>query len=386
MADKTITGLLYSPRFRALVFQGLVLAALAFLIGSAVQTVSANLSRLGISSGFDFLSREGHFGIGQALIEHSDSSTYFDAFKVALLNTLLVAGLAIVTATILGFVIGLMRVSKNPLFALLGKVFVEFNRNIPLLLHLLFWYYVTLTMLPVVRESLVLGDVVLNRRGLYLPRPSLDASANGVVLGLVAMLFAVGVGAFIAWFRRGNASRVPGRVLLSVTAVSIVVGFWVGMSQLTWETPALSGLTYRGGLRMLPELVALWFCLTLYQSAFIAEIVRSGIQSVEKVQYEAAEALTFTSGKMYRYVVIPQAARVILPPYTGSVLNIIKDTSLGAAIGYPELMQVFWSTVLVQTGQGIEVVVITLGTYLTISLVFALLINLYSRRFAIPGR
>lgn len=381
---KDLGGLFWNPRFRALVFQGLVLGAVVILLVLAVQTVRANLARLGISSGFDFLGREGHFGIGQALIPHSDSSTYFRAFQVAVLNTLLVAVLSIVTATILGFAIGLMRVSQNPLFALVGRAFVEFNRNIPLLLHILFWYYIILTLLPTVRESWTFGEVVLNRRGLYLPRPEFARGSLLLALGLLA----AGV---LAWVVRGclvraEAAPVARRWLLAAGLAAPALALALPLALASWDPPVLQGLIYRGGMRMLPELVALWLCLTLYQSGFIAEIVRAGIRSVDRVQYEAAGALTFTRAGMYRHVIIPQAARVILPPYAGCVLNIVKDTSLGAAIGYPELMQVFWSTVLMQTGQGIEVVVITLGTYLSISLLFALLINLYSRRYAIPGR
>jgi general L-amino acid transport system permease protein len=378
----------YSPHVRSVFYQ-LVLGLLVLAFGYYIfQTISGNLQRLGIRSGFDFLHREGQFLIAQSLIPYSENSSYLRAFFVALLNTLLVGALTIVTATTFGVTIGLMRVSRNPVIAKVAGFYVELNRNIPLLLHLMFWYYVVIASLPVVRQSLQFSGAVLNNRGLIVPAPSATDAYWPFVIGTgIALVAAIVLG----WQRRrrriatGQHQKGAWLIWLPVLCVPTVIVAVLG-SPLHWTAPQLTGLMYRGGVRMLPELVAVWIGLTVYHSAYIAEIVRAGVNSVDRVQYEASAALSFTRGKMFRLIILPQAMRVIIPPLGNNILGIIKDTAIGAAIGYPELMQVFWVTVLFQTGQGVEIVAITLGTYLLISLVMSGLINLYNRAYAIPGR
>lgn len=378
----------YNPRVRSIACQ-VVLALLVAAGGYYIfQTISGNLQRLGIRSGFDFLGREGQFLIAQTLIPYSENSSYLRAFFVALLNTLLVGGLTIVTATTLGVVLGLMRVSQNLVFAKFAAFYVELNRNIPLLLHLLFWYYVVVAALPSVRQSLQFGGAVLNNRGLTVPSPSTtDAWWPFAICTVLAWLAVLALAIVRRRKRVATGQHQKGGWVLWLLALGVPVAVFVALgSPITWTAPQLSGLMYRGGIRMLPELVAVWIGLTIYHSAYIAEIVRGGINSVDRVQYEASAALCFSRPRMFRLIILPQAMRVIIPPLGNNILGIIKDTAIGAAIGYPELMQVFWVTVLFQTGQGVEIVAMTLGTYLAISLVMSGLINLYNRAYAIPGR
>ncbi len=377
----------YDPRLRAIVYQ----AALAIaLVGAAFffyYVITGNLRRLGITSGFGFLEREGGFALSQTLIDFDERSTYLRAFTTALLNTLLVSALSIVTATALGCFIGLARVSRSRMLSVLAGAYVEFNRNIPLLLHLLFWYYIVIGSLPVVRQSLSIGGaVILNNRGLVVARPEIFGFAWLIALAVAATL----AWAFARWARRRRNATGRGAPV-SIVGLALLIGLpaltiLVGDEPVKWDFPALRGLSYHGGITLQPELVALWFALTIYHSAFIAEIVRAGLQSVDRVQFEASMALSFTRLRAMRLIVFPQAMRVIIPPLGNNLLSIVKDTSLGAAIGYPDLMQVFWGTVLFQTGQGIEVTVLTMGSYLAISLVVSGLINIYNRAYAIPGR
>lgn len=378
----------YSPRVRSFFCQ-LVLGLTVLGLGYYVfETISSNLRRLGIRSGFDFLDREGQFLIAQTLIPYSENSSYLRAFFVALLNTLLVGALTIVTAITFGIILGLMRVSRNAVIAWVAGFYVELNRNIPLLLHLMFWYYVVIASLPNVRQSIKFGGAVLNNRGFIVPEPSPTEAFVPFVVG-AGMAIVVAVVVNLRRRRRriatGQHQRGGWLQWLLVFGVPTLIIAVLG-SPLRWTDPQLSGLMYRGGLTLLPELVAVWIGLTIYHSAYIAEIVRAGINAVDRVQYEASAALSFSRARMFRLIILPQAMRVIIPPLGNNILGIIKDSAIGAAIGYPELMQVFWVTVLFQTGQGIEIVAMTLGTYLAISLVMSALINLYNRAYAIPGR
>jgi general L-amino acid transport system permease protein len=322
-----------SARARSIVIQAVVaLAALAFL-GWIASNVAANLARYNVRIGFDFLSRPAGFAVTQSLIAYSEASSYGAAFVVALLNTLVLSAAGIVVATMLGFVIGLARLSPNWLVARLAAVYIETLRNVPLLLQLFFWYFAILRPLPGPRQSLSLFDVVfLNNRGLYLPAPSFDGFA------------------------------------------------------LSWDVPVLTGFNFTGGIAVIPEFVAMLVALSTYSAAFVAEIVRGGVLSVPQGQIEAARALGLRRGAIYRLVVVPQALRAIVPPLTSQYLNLTKNSSLAAAIAYPDLMLVFAGTVLNQTGQPFEVMAITMGVYLAISLAIALLMNWYNRRTLLVER
>ncbi len=383
------TALIYNPRIRGFVYQALLCAAIAFLAWGAISNAIDNLARAKIASGFGFWHNTAGFDISQTLIEYSTTSTYGRAFWVGLLNTLLVAGLGIVLATVLGFIIGIARLSTNWLVARLAGVYVELIRNLPLLLQLLFWYNAVLKVLPEVRDSfLVPGGGLLNNRGLFLPQPVFHERFLAVAAALaVAIVLAVAYRVFAK--RRQMRTGQPAPVL--IVAAAMVIGLPLAALIVTgfpvdFTYPERGRFNVRGGIEVLPEFMALLFGLVIYTAAFIAEVVRAGIQAVAKGQAEAAYSLGLRPGPTLRLVVMPQAMRVIVPPLTSQYLNLTKNSSLAVAIGYPDLVQIFTGTVLNQTGQAIEVVVITMAVYLTISLVTSLLMNLYNRRVSLAER
>ncbi len=376
-------------RVRAWLVQGLVIALVALAIGYLAGNAVENLRRQAIASGFAFLSSESGFGILQSLIAYDETSTYGRAFLVGLLNTLLAAGVGIVLATLLGFVIGVARLSRNWLVAKLAAIYVEVVRNIPLLLQLFFWYFAVLRALPSPRQSLSAGEsLFLNIRGLYLPKPIPEPGFWWIPAALlVALAAAIAVSRW-ARARRERTGRSFPAALVSAVLVAglpVIAGAATGWP-LGFDAPVLKGFNFHGGLVLIPEFVALVLALALYTAAFIAEIVRAGILSVSRGQTEAAQALGLTRGQTLRLVVIPQALRVIVPPLTSQYLNLTKNSSLAAAIAYPELVSVFAGTVLNQTGQAIEVIAITMAVYLAISLLIALAMNMYNRRIALIER
>jgi len=379
-------------RFRAgqLAVQIALIVVIAALASAAVYNVTQNLARAHIASGFAFWNNTAGFDISQTLIDYSAStSTFGRAFWVGLLNTLLVAAIGIVLATVLGFIIGLARLSHNWLVARLAGGYVELVRNVPLLLQLLFWYNAVLKSLPQLRGSVALpGGAILNNRGLFLPRPEFGANFTGVLAAA-----AVGIAAAIAlqiWVRRrrertGEARRTLWLTLALVVGSPLVVFALAGFP-VTFNFPQMGRFNVSGGVEILPEFAALVLALTIYTAAFIAEVVRAGVQAVHAGQIEAAQALGLRSGATLRFVVIPQAMRVIIPPLTSQYLNLIKNSSLAVAIGYPDLVQVFAGSVLNITGQAVEVIAITMAVYLAISLFTSLLMNLYAQSTAIGER
>ena len=381
---------LYDPRVRSIAYQAILCAIILFLAYSAFQNAADNLARARIASGFDFWNNTAGFDISQTLIAYSPQvSSYGRAFWVGLLNTLLVAAIGIVLATILGFIVGIARLSRNYLVSRIAAGYVEVIRNLPLLLQLLFWYNAVLRALPDVRESATIpGGVLLNNRGLFLPQASLNR--GGLALLIAFILAIVGSIAYRYWARRRQArTGAQPRVFLVTVACLIGLPLLVvltGQVSLSFSYPELGRFNIRGGVEVLPEFVALVFGLVTYTAAFIAEVVRAGILAVSRGQTEAAHAVGLRSGPTLRLVVIPQAMRVIIPPLTSQYLNLTKNSSLAVAIGYPDLVQVFTGTVLNQTGQAVEVVVITMAVYLTISLVTSLLMNLYNARMALVER
>ena len=377
------------PRLRALVFQLVFLAAVLALLGFIVHNTLANLESRGISTGFDFLGNEAGFGIIQTLVDYSETSTFGRTFLVGLLNTLLVSLLGIVLATLLGFVVGVARLSSNWLVSRLAATYIEIFRNIPLLLQIFFWYFAVLRALPRPRESLALGEAVfLNLRGLYLPRPLFEPGFGWVLASLaIAVIAALLLGAWGRRRRLNTGQGLPsgwiglGLILLVPGLTFLLVGAPLG-----WELPALRGFNFQGGITVIPELAALLLALTIYTAAFIAEIVRAGILAVPKGQTEAAAALGLKRRHVLRLVVIPQALRVIIPPLTSQYLNLLKNSSLATAIGYPDLVNVFAGTTLNQTGQAVEVIAMTMAVYLSISLTISLFMNWYNARIALMER
>jgi general L-amino acid transport system permease protein len=378
------------PRVRSIAYQVILCALIAFLAYSAIRNAAENLARANIASGFGFWDNTAGFDISQTLISYSPQvSTYGRAFWVGLLNTLLVAGLGIIFATVLGFLIGVARLSRNWLVSKVATGYVELIRNLPLLLQLLFWYNAVLKTLPDVRESAVIpGGAILNNRGLFLPQPVfLDGFRYVFVTFLLGIVGAI---AFRIWARR-RQDRTGEQAPVLWVSLALVVGlpllvFLLAGSPLSFNFPEPGRFNIRGGVEILPEFAALLFGLVIYTAAFIAEVVRAGILSVSHGQTEAAYSLGIRPGQTLRLVVIPQAMRVIIPPLTSQYLNLTKNSSLAVAIGYPDLVQVFTGTVLNQTGQAVEVVAITMAVYLLISLTTSLLMNWYNSRVALVER
>jgi len=378
-----------NPKFRSIAYQFVLCAVVGFLVYGATRNAIDNLARAQIASGFGFWNTTAGFDISQTLIEYSArGSTYGRAFWVGLLNTLLVAGLGIIFATILGFIIGISRLSSNWLLSKVAGGYVETIRNLPLLLQLLFWYNAVLKALPDIRESIVVGGVYLNNRGLFLPEPIFKSGFGAVAI--TALVGVAGSIAFYLWARKRQERTGQQAPILWVT-LALVLGlplavFALAGFPLGFDFPKAGRFNIAGGVEVLPEFAALLFGLSVYTAAFIAEVVRAGILAVSRGQSEAAYSLGFRPGPTLRLIVVPQAMRVIIPPLTSQYLNLTKNSSLAVAIGYPDLVQVFTGTVLNQTGQAVEVVAITMLVYLVISLTTSLLMNIYNSRMALSER
>lgn len=377
------------PSVRSILVQSgalLVVAAFLWYVGG---NVAANIARLNINTGFSFLWRPAGFNIAQKLIGYTEASSYFDAFVVALLNTVLLTAVSAVPATILGFVIGLARLSSNRLVATVAAAYVEVVRNIPLLLQLFFWYFTILRPLPPPRGSLSLfGAIYLNNRGLLLPAPIFEPGAATLALvgaasfGLAIVIWALGRRHRIETGRSFAAGWVVAAIALGPpAAVAATAGF-----PLSFEVPVLAGFNFRGGIAVIPEFVAMALALSLYGASFIAEIVRAGISSVPSGQIDAAHALGLRRRQIVSKIVLPQALRVILPPLGTQYIQMLKNSSLAAAIAYPDLMLIFAGTVLNQTGQPLEVMVVTMATYVAIGLGIAAVVNVANRRVRLVER
>lgn len=377
------------PAFRALVFQALLLLALLALIAMIVLNTMANLESRGITTGFGFLDERAGFSIPQTLIAYSGDSTYARTFAVGLLNTLLVSIVGIIAATLIGFAVGVARLSTNWLLAKLAAAFVEIFRNIPLLVQILFWYFAVLQALPSPRQSLSVFDTFFfNVRGLVMPDPQPLLGFSATPWALLAAVVAT---IAFAGFARRRQARTGKALPVYWIGAAMIIGvplatFLLTGMPLEWSVPELTGFNFRGGVTIIPEFMALWLALSIYTASFIAEIVRSGIQSVPHGQVEAARSLSLPGSITLRKVVIPQAMRVIVPQLTSQYLNLIKNSSLATAIGYPDLVAVFAGTALNQTGQAIEIVAMTMAVYLIISLLVSALMNLYNARTLLKER
>ncbi|WP_459200439.1 amino acid ABC transporter permease [Pseudomonas tremae] len=380
---------LSDPKVRAWLFQIITVVAVISLGWFIFDNTQTNLQHRGITSGFGFLENSAGFGIAQHLIDYTESDTYARVFVIGLLNTLLVSVIGIVLATLLGFIIGVARLSPNWMISKLATVYVEVFRNIPPLLQILFWYTAVFLTLPGPRQAHGYLDMFfVSSRGLNMPRA---LPAEGAWAFLISLLVAViAIVMMVRWAnKRFEATGQPFHKFWVGLALLLVIpslSMLIFGSPVHWELPQLKGFNFTGGWVLIPELISLTLALTIYTAAFIAEIVRSGIKSVSHGQTEAARSLGLRPGPTLRKVIIPQALRVIIPPLTSQFLNLAKNSSLAAAIGYPEMVSLFAGTVLNQTGQAIEVIAITMSVYLAISISISMLMNWYNKRIALIER
>jgi general L-amino acid transport system permease protein len=409
-----------NPRIRSAIYQAVLLTAVLWFGYEFALNARANLEAQQITSGFGFLTQTAGFGINQSLIPFSETDSYGRVFVVGLLNTLLVSALGILLATVLGFLIGIARLSPNWLVARLAGGYVELIRNLPLLFQILFWYLAVLGTLPGPRQSIPIGlqplvgwiangfaalerygmpggatqwlralgewigppEVYANNRGLFVPRPIFGDGSDLVVTAFVLAIVAALVLRVLARRRQARTGR---RLPVLWPALGLIIGAPAVVLALTgfpiaFEQPVLRGFNFVGGFRLYPEFVALLIALTTYTAAFIAEVVRAGILAVSSGQTEAARALGLRRALTLRLIVVPQALRVIVPPLTNQYLNLTKNSSLAVAIGYPDLVAVFAGTTLNQTSQAIEIIAITMAVYLSISLLTSALMNWYNAR------
>ena len=378
-----------AAEWRSFLIQLAVLIAILAFFTWIARNVVANIARLNINTGFSFLARPAGFEIAQKLIDIGESATYLDVFIVALLNTVVLTAIAIVFATLLGFVIGIARLSSNQLVAGVAAAYVEIVRNVPLLLQLFYWYFAVLRPLPNPRQSLNFFDIAfLNKRGLFLPYPVFQPGFTALAWTIATM---VAVALALAWLNARHRARTGTtlhslRVIVPLLLLPPVAVAWLTGFPLTWDVPALSGFNFAGGMTVIPEFVAMAIALSLYGAAYIAEIVRSGIRAVPAGQIDAARAVGLKRHAINRFIVIPQALRVMLPPLGTQYIVLLKNSSLAAAIAYPDLMLVFAGTVLNQTGQPLEVMLVTMASYALIGLAIGAAINVLNRRVQLVER
>ena len=384
-----LLSLFHDRRARDLFWQTVVVAGVAGSIVYFLRNASENMVNAGIASGFDFLTRTAGIEVPFVLTAYTPRSSILSLLWVGVVNTFLVSLIAMAAATILGVTLGIARLSTNWLLSTLAGTYVEVVRNIPLLFFVLFWYFGVIAALPGPRESINLFAVAfLSNRGLTVPTPQ---DADGFVIAAVVSLAAVAAQIAIAMWahrRRARGGRIfPLWSLGSVLVVGIpILALAAAAFSTAWDVPALRGFNYRGGFVLIPEFVALFAALATYTAAFVAEIVRGGILAVPKGQIEAARAVGLKSHQVLRLVVIPQALRVMIPPMTSQYLNVLKNSSLGAAIGFPELMNVFMGSALNITGQAVEIIAVTLAIYLSIGLALSAFMNWYNARMALVAQ
>ena len=374
-------------RARGVLFQIVIVLGVAGLAAFIVMNTITNLREAGLSSGYGFLFDTANFDINQRLLDYASTSTYGQAFVVGALNTVLVAVMGIIAATVIGFVTGVLRLSNNFLISRIVGVWVEFTRNVPVLLQIIFWWLIMLA-LPRVRDSISIGDAAfLNNRGIFLPSPIFE-DGSAIVLAMilvgVAATFLVG-----RWARKRQEAT--GRTFpIGWVGLGLIVGIpvivYVALGQpLDFDIPEKKRFNLKGGFNVTPELIALWLALSTYTGAFISEIVRGGILSVSKGQTEAAGALGLRRGLTMRKIILPQALRVIIPPMTSQYLNLTKNSSLAVAIGYQDIVSI-GDTILNQSGQALEVISLYMAFYLVLSLLTSAFMNWYNKRIALVER
>ena len=383
-----LKSLLYNNEVRAVLFQILAVVVIAYFAYQAFDNMMLNIEQRGIRSGFGFLNDEAGFAVNDNFfLEYSPASTNLQAFYVGIVNTLVVAITGIFFASVLGLIVGISRLSSNYLIRKMATVYIEIFRNIPILLQILFWYSIALSVFPSPKNSISFFDsIFLNSRGLYLPKP-----IEGIELYLVIASFVIGIIGYVFIKKHSNKKHDETGVVTNtiphflglVVLLPIVVYLFFGVQL---EYPALKGFNFRGGVDLSIEFFALAFALSIYTATYIAEAIRSGVESVDSGQKEAASAMGLTQTQSLRLVVLPQALRVSIPPIINQYLNLTKNSSLAAAVGYTELVTIFSGTVLNVVGQAIEIIILTMLVYLTISLVISLILNIFNKKIQIKGK
>ena len=382
-----------NAKFKKIIPQLLTLAFVALVFGFFSYNAQLNMENRGISFGYGFLSQESSFDVQFSLIEYDGSHSYFRAYLVGLLNTILVSVIGIIFATVIGVVVGIARLSSNLLINRAAAYYVEFFRNIPLLLQIFFWYFAALRALPLPEDAEpIFGVIFLTIKGLFIPAfvwNNLDVFLYSLLAAIIAIIV---IRAYSKRLREDQGKQIP----VLYISLGLIIGlplltFIIGGVTLSFEIPELVQLAktsfrFNGGLGLPPELIALTLALALYTATFIAECVRAGIQGVSKGQKEAAASIGLTPNQVLKLVIMPQALRIIIPPTTNQYLNLTKNSSLAAAIAYPDLVLVFAGTALMQTGRAIEIVSITMLTYLTLSVSISILMNWYNKKIAIKEK
>ena len=374
---------------RGILIQIFVLAGFFALFSWLISNVISNFASLNKGFGFDFLLLPAGYDINQTLIEYTNRSTHLQAAVVGLLNTFLVAAVGVVLATLLGFILGVARLSRNWLVSKLAYIYIEFTRNVPVLLHILLWHGIIINTMPHPRNALTIGEVLfLTNRGLYVPKPIAETGIWLVWLGFVAALFfSVGFARYARARQHQSGVQLPVfRVNLAICILLPLLAFFAAGQPISLSFPALKGFNFRGGIQLPPEFVALTFALSIYTAAFIGEIVRAGIIAVDKGQREAAEAIGLRPSQVMNEVILPQARRIIIPPLTSQYLNLTKNSSLAIAIGYMDIVATLGGITLNQTGREMETMLMVMGIYLIISLLISAFMNWYNSRVRLVGR
>lgn len=387
--DFHLSDLWTNERSRSLIIQIVALIVLLLSLAWIVNNTIQNLENLGVETGYGFLEHPASYDINQRLIEYTSRSTHARAALVGFLNTVLVAVTGVAFATLLGFLAGILRLSQNWLVSRLMTAYIEFTRNVPVLLHILLWYGIVVHTLPHPKQALEpVGGFFLSNRGFYVPRPEFGDFAWVIPAALAAAVAGV-------WLFARHARRVQertGRIYpvfsigLAAIVAAPVIAFYAAGSPVELDWPALKGFNYKGGVALKPEFFALWFALSIYTAAFIAEIVRSGILAVSHGQTEASYSLGIKPGRTMRLVIIPQALRVIVPPLISQYLNLTKNSSLAIAVGYMDVTATIGRISLNQTGRALECMSILLTIYLLISLTISAFMNWYNRRIRLVER
>ncbi|AFL68574.1 amino acid ABC transporter permease [Sulfurospirillum barnesii] len=380
---------LRNQKIRGLLFQALtVIGLVAFLWYIGSNTLS-NIEQRGIQTGFGFLEGTAGFGIDQSPIAYTEENTHGRVFVVGLLNTIIIACVGIVFATLLGLMIGILQLSNNWLIAKLAKAYINFFRNIPLLLQILFWYNVVLRSMPSPKESYTFFNMFfINNRGLYFPLPEYNTTFFSILFSFILVI--IGSIALNIWANRRKALSGKDFMVWPIFVMLLLVvpmlAYFISGATLNFSFPELRGFNFKGGKTLSPEFLALAFALSIYTATFIAEAVRSGIQAVNYGQKEAAISLGFSGYQSLKLVILPQAIRIAIPPIINQYLNLLKNSSLATAVGYPEIVTVFAGTSLNQVGQAIEIITMTMLVYLIISLLVSAFLNWFNHKMQIKER